>query len=213
MKPVLQYFFVAVFAIFIGSQITEGVLLLPYWKSLTAIEFYTFYNNFGHTIGGFYTVLTIIAVIIPLFVAFYYKIKKQKGYSFAFISAVFALLFLASFLCHFADQFLHLVQIGVFNIGEPRFAENVVHKLLRFAFCLQQVLALHKITHLLPQVVAVALYNRKCRAFIALQLDDSSADLLFPECIENAPRELPTLGEHCDVSQPNALTGTVNGQR
>lgn len=103
MKPVLKYFFVAVFAIFIGSQITEGVLLLPYWKSLTANEFYTFYSNFGQTIGGFYTVLTIISVTIPLIAVVYFKIKKQKGYYFAFLSAVFALLFLALFYIYFKE--------------------------------------------------------------------------------------------------------------
>ena len=65
MKPILLYILVAIFAIFIGSQITEGVLLLPYWKSLSATEFYVFYNNFGQKIGDFYTVLTVSCCFNP----------------------------------------------------------------------------------------------------------------------------------------------------
>jgi hypothetical protein len=101
MKPILLYILVAIFAIFIGSQITEGVLLLSYWQSLTANEFYTYYNDFGHTIGRFYTVLTIIAVLIPLFVTIYCKIKRSKGFNFALLSTLSAFLFLASFYMYF----------------------------------------------------------------------------------------------------------------
>lgn len=36
LKQLIRYFSVSIFAIFIGSQITEGFLLLPYWKSLSA---------------------------------------------------------------------------------------------------------------------------------------------------------------------------------
>ena len=103
MKPILSYILVAIFAIFVGSQITEGVLLLPYWKSLSANQFYEYYNNFGHQIAGFYTILTIIAVLIPVFVAIYCKIKNKKGFSFALTSTLLASLFLASFYVYFKE--------------------------------------------------------------------------------------------------------------
>ncbi len=101
MKPVLLYILVAIFAIFLGSQITEGFLLLPYWKSLTANEFYKYYSNFGHTIGRFYKVLTIIAILIPLFITVYCKAIRSKGFNFALLSTFFAILFLASFYIYF----------------------------------------------------------------------------------------------------------------
>ena len=101
MKPFLQFFLIVLFSVFIGSQITEGVLIVPYWQSLSAKEFYSYYNNFGHLIGGFYTILTIIALLIPLFTFFYCKFKKSKGLNFALVSALFAILFVASFYVYF----------------------------------------------------------------------------------------------------------------
>ena len=103
MKPFLLYILVAIFSVFIGSQITEGVLLLPYWQSLSSNEFYFYYSNFGHLIGGFYTFLTIIAAIIPIIVFIYCKLTKSKGATFALISSVFAILFVASFYLYFKD--------------------------------------------------------------------------------------------------------------
>lgn len=103
MKTILSYILITLFAIFVGSQITEGVLLVPYWQSLSANEFYRYYNNFGHQINSFYTILTIIALLIPLFTVAYIKINKSKGINFAIISIAFAFLFLATFYIYFKD--------------------------------------------------------------------------------------------------------------
>jgi hypothetical protein len=103
MKPILQFILIAIFSVFIGSQITEGILLLPYWQSLSINEFYVYYNNFGHIIGDFYTVLTVIAVLIPLFVAIYCKIKRLNGFNFALLSTLFAFIFLVTFYIYFKE--------------------------------------------------------------------------------------------------------------
>lgn len=101
MKQTLHYFLVTIFAIFIGSQITEGFLLVPYWQSLSTDEFYKYYNEFGPVIGRFYTVLTIIAALIPIIITFYCKSIKSKAFKFGLISSVFAILFVASFYLYF----------------------------------------------------------------------------------------------------------------
>ena len=100
-KEYLLFFSVAVFSIFIGSQITEGALLLPYWQSLTADNFYAYYNEFGPSIGKFYTVLTIIAALIPVATSIYCKINNDKALKVTFLSSFFALLFVASFYIYF----------------------------------------------------------------------------------------------------------------
>lgn len=101
-KEYLLFFSVAVFSIFIGSQITEGALLLPYWQSLTAVNFYAYYNEFGPSIGKFYTVLTIIAALIPVATSIYCKMtNNHKALKFALLSSFFALLFVASFYIYF----------------------------------------------------------------------------------------------------------------
>ena len=101
MKEFLMFFLVVIFSLFIGSQITEGVLLVPYWQALPASQFYSYYNKFGPSIGTFYTVLTIIAALIPIFIAIYCKLIHSKALNFALTSSFFALLFVATFYLYF----------------------------------------------------------------------------------------------------------------
>jgi len=97
MRQFLFFLSVAIFSVFIGSQITEGALLLPYWKSLLSDDFYTYYNQFGPSIGLFYTVLTIIAALIPVAIAIYCK-SNSSALRLALTSTFFALLFLFTFI-------------------------------------------------------------------------------------------------------------------
>jgi len=101
MKQFLIYFSIVFFSIFIGSQITEGVLLVSYWKSLSSTDFYTYYNQFGPSIGTFYTILTITSALIPISYSIYFKLKKSTAFKYAFASSFFAVLFIASFYIYF----------------------------------------------------------------------------------------------------------------
>ena len=83
MKESIMYFLVALFAIFLGSQITEALLLVPYWQSLSAADFYSYYQKFGPLIGRFYTILTIIALLIPIGLSVY-LFSKQSTWFFVF---------------------------------------------------------------------------------------------------------------------------------
>lgn len=101
MKQSFVFYLVAIFAIFLGSQIAEGVLLVPYWKSIPAKEFYRFYQQFGPSIGRFYTILTIIAALIPISVALVLFLRKSPAFKYALVSAIFAVLFVSSFYIYF----------------------------------------------------------------------------------------------------------------
>ena len=101
MKLPSFYFLVTLFSIFIGSQITEGIILVPYWQSLSADNFYAYYNEFGPEIGRFYTILTIMAALIPITVSIYFKLNNSSAFTYAAISSVFALLFIAFFYIYF----------------------------------------------------------------------------------------------------------------
>jgi len=103
MKQFLLYSAVVVFSIFIGSQITEGVLLLKYWQSLSSTDFYAYYNKFGPSIGRFYTILTITAALIPLAFTIYFKLIKSNAFRLALSSTFFAFLFVAAFYVYFKD--------------------------------------------------------------------------------------------------------------
>lgn len=101
MKRFLWFLSVAIFSVFIGSQITEGALLVPYWQSLPASDFYAYYNEFGPSIASFYTVLTIMAALIPIGLAVYARRINSRAFSLALISTFFAVLFVASFYLYF----------------------------------------------------------------------------------------------------------------
>ena len=101
MKKILLYSSIVIFSIFIGSQITEGVILVPYWQSLSSDDFYVYYNQFGPSIGQFYTILTILAALIPFALMIYCKRKNSEAFKFALSSSIFAVLFIACFYIYF----------------------------------------------------------------------------------------------------------------
>jgi len=103
MRKFLFYFSIVFFSIFIGSQITEGVLLVPYWQSLSSVEFYSYYKEFGSSIDSFYRVLTIIAVLIPIAITIYCWLTTSNALRFALCSSIFAILFISLFFIYFKD--------------------------------------------------------------------------------------------------------------
>jgi len=103
MNRILGYFLITIFSIFFGSQITEGFLLVPYWKTLPASEFYKYYSQFGLIIGRFYTILTLIATLIPISISIYCIYKKSKALTYSLISLFFTFLCIAVFYFYFKE--------------------------------------------------------------------------------------------------------------
>jgi len=103
MKRIVLFFSIAVFSIFLGSQITEGVLLGPFWETLAKTAFYEYYLKFGPIIARFYTMLTIIAVLIPLSISIYCFFVKSRALKYAVVSSFFALLIVAIFYIYFKN--------------------------------------------------------------------------------------------------------------
>ena len=103
MNRILLFSSVAIFSIFLGSQIAEGCLLVPYWKTLSTTEFYEYYAKFGPAIGHFFTVLTIVAALIPLSYSIYCYSKKSAALKYLVMSTCLAILFVAVFYVYFKD--------------------------------------------------------------------------------------------------------------
>lgn len=103
MNRILFFLSIIIFSIFLGSQITEGLLLVPYWKSLSKTEFYEYYSEFGQPIGRFYTILTIIATMIPISISVYCFFNKLRALKYSTISSLFAILVIVIFYIYFKD--------------------------------------------------------------------------------------------------------------
>jgi hypothetical protein len=129
MKQFLLYSSIAIFSIFIGSQITEGVLLVPYWKSISPDDFYSYYKQFGPSIGQFYTILTIIAALIPISISIYCKRINSKALKLALISSFFAILFIACFYAYFkgANELFYQASLSDLELKEELVTWNYWH--------------------------------------------------------------------------------------
>jgi len=103
MNRIFSFASISFFSIFLGSQITEGFLLVPYWKALSVAEFYEYYATSGPIIGRFYTILTIVSVLIPISISIYFFSKKRRGLKYAVIASFFSLLVIVLFYAYFKD--------------------------------------------------------------------------------------------------------------
>ena len=101
MNRFLSYTLTSIYALFIGTQITEAVILVPYWKSLNASKFYSYFTVNGPAIGTFYTVMTIIAVLIPLGILVFSRSKNQKVLLSTSLSVLFSLLVIVLYYSYF----------------------------------------------------------------------------------------------------------------
>lgn len=119
MNRTVPFASVSVFSIFLGSQITEGCLLVPYWKTLPKTEFYDYYSKFGPSIGKFYTILTIIAMLIPLCISIYCFFKKAQALRYSLLSTFFAFLVIVIFYGYFKDTNQQFYE-ATFNANQLR---------------------------------------------------------------------------------------------
>jgi len=103
MNRILLLSLISFFGIFVGSQITEGFLLAPYWKTLPKAEFYEYYAKFGPAINNYYRMLTISAVLIPISISIYCFFKKTSALKYSLVSTFFSLLILSLFFIYFKD--------------------------------------------------------------------------------------------------------------
>jgi hypothetical protein len=55
-----------ILGIFLGAQIAEGALFVPYWKRLPAEEFFELHQTYGKKIHQFFAPLTILATLLPV---------------------------------------------------------------------------------------------------------------------------------------------------
>ncbi|RBW63174.1 hypothetical protein DS884_00435 [Tenacibaculum sp. E3R01] len=66
MMVVLLLLSSGILGIFLGAQIAEAFLLVPYWKNLKENDFFELHKVYGKKIHHFFAPLTIAAVFVPL---------------------------------------------------------------------------------------------------------------------------------------------------
>lgn len=106
--------------IFLGTQIAEAALIVPYWKGLSADVFFVFYKIYGKKIHQFYAPLTIAATILPIATLAYSLFDKSKADLLMWLMTVFAVLFFATFFLYFKETNISFTERSISNEALPK---------------------------------------------------------------------------------------------
>jgi len=97
----LALFAVASLGIFFGAMLTEGLVLVPYWRSVPAGDFYTWYGANDKRLLGFFGPLTWLAALSALAAAGISLWTTHPGRWYAVAAAACALVVVAMFFFYF----------------------------------------------------------------------------------------------------------------
>jgi len=74
---------------------------VPYWKSLSAKEFFSLHQAYGKKIYRFFAPLTIVATFLPLFTVVYGLFTNVNGQSYLIAMGFFTILFFSTYSMYF----------------------------------------------------------------------------------------------------------------
>ena len=86
-----------ILGVFVGTQIAEGALFVPYWKSMEPEAFFELHKTFGPKIYRFFAPITIAATVVPLTAGSYALFFNTNGLIATAIAAFMALLFFTTY--------------------------------------------------------------------------------------------------------------------
>ena len=115
-----------ILGVFLGSQLAEAVLIVPYWKSISPDDFFLFYETYGKKLHQFYSPLTIAATLLPVCTLIWTLLTKQKLDPIMCVMVVFTLLFFSSYFMYFKEANLVFTERTIPN-------ELLPHKLTEWA--------------------------------------------------------------------------------
>jgi hypothetical protein len=96
--------------VFLGTQLAEAVLIVPYWKELSSDDFFTFSKKYGIKLYQFYAPLTIAATIFPTASFAYSLFGKSKPDIMMWLMFIFTLLFFATYYIYFKEANLSFTE-------------------------------------------------------------------------------------------------------
>ncbi|PHS14123.1 MAG: hypothetical protein COA78_06180 [Blastopirellula sp.] len=100
---VLQILTSLILGLFVGSLLTEGVILVPYWRSLKPEVFLNVHGTLGPHLFRYFAPLTVAATLIPT-VTFVYCIGVgTESWPYSAIAAVIMLAILGIFFYYFKN--------------------------------------------------------------------------------------------------------------
>ena len=97
----LRYLSGASLGVFAGGMLTEGCVLVPYWRSLRPAEFFDWYEANGQRLQGFFGPLTIMATLSALAAGLGSFWEGHPGKWLVLLAAVISLVVVSTFFIYF----------------------------------------------------------------------------------------------------------------
>lgn len=101
MIDLLRLLCVASLGVFAGAMLTEGGVLVPYWRSLSAQEFYAWYAANDARLLGFFGPLTTTMAILAVLAAIGGFWQVHPGRWFSAVAAVLCVFVVSTFFLYF----------------------------------------------------------------------------------------------------------------
>ncbi|CAM1366904.1 hypothetical protein [Tenacibaculum xiamenense] len=113
--------------IFLGTQLTEAILMVPYWKSLTPNEFFQLHKTYGKKIYRFFAPITIIATVIPLITSILI-IKSSNNFQWtALFMGTSTIAFFTTYFLYFKNANKSFADRSISDIQLPNSLKNWEH--------------------------------------------------------------------------------------
>ncbi len=109
-----------VLGVFLGAQVCEGVLLIPYWKTLSPKDFFELHKTYGEKIYKFFAPLTIIATLVPISTAIYSLVTSPTYYVFPGLMALVTLLFFSTYFLYFKQANQRFAETSIAQEDLPK---------------------------------------------------------------------------------------------
>jgi hypothetical protein len=109
----------ATLGVFLGTQLAEAALIVPYLKGLSPDVFFAFYKTYGKKLHQFYSPLTIAVTILPVIALVWNLLTKQKIDLLLWIMIVFTLLFFSTYFLYFKEANLSFTERTISNEKLP----------------------------------------------------------------------------------------------
>ena len=97
----LQFISVAAWGMLVGSMLTEGMILVPYWRSLSPTEFFSWYAANDRRLLAFFAPLTSIAALSTVAAAGVSLWIARPGRWYALVAAILSAVVVSMFPLYF----------------------------------------------------------------------------------------------------------------
>lgn len=106
--------------VFLGTQLAEAVLVVPYWKNMPPQVFFEFYKEYGGKLHEFYAPLTIFSTLLPLATLGYCLVARHKVDWLLWLMVTFSILFFSTFFLYFKEANLSFTERTITDEALPQ---------------------------------------------------------------------------------------------